>query len=136
MENLLELSKFLKEKAYKMRSDALFYELEYYFLEKKTYIIYTNSMERGMGKSYNLIKLALKYDLPIMVGSSFSKRYLTYLGKTKFDKIPNIFVFRQVEDVLGIENKPFLLEEGVSENVIRYMRNKEFLLIGFEIWDI
>lgn len=136
MENLLELSKFLKDKAYIMRSDALFYELEYYYLEKIPYIIYTNSMDRGMGKSYNLVKLALKYDLPIIVGNNYSKRYISYLGKTKFDQIPNIIVLRKVEDVLGIENKPYLLEEGVNENVIRYMRNKEFQLIGFELWNI
>ena len=53
--------------SYLLRSKALYYELKYYVKKKQTHIkrlYHFNS--RGIGKTYNLMKISGKYKIPVL----------------------------------------------------------------------
>ena len=70
-----------------LRSKALYYELKYYIDKKRTHIkrlLYFNN--RGIGKTYNLMKLSGKYGIPV-IEPNYMECYLLYKTYQKFNPI-------------------------------------------------
>lgn len=118
--NDLKLSKLLETISFKLKSSAIYFELKHYIVNKESYLRHIYYWERGIGKTYNLIKLARKYSLPIFVPNSSSELYIRRIEKKYFKNNynKNIKVIVANERVVGKRIKLALIDEGIDIEVI------------------
>ena len=118
---LLKISKLLYDIAFKIRSKSLYLELKYFINKKQSYLKDINYYDRGIGKSYNLIKLAVKYKCPIFISNHKMESYiksLAYkiLNRKKYNKLKTIVINNY--GARGRRYKLGLAEEGFKESDI------------------
>jgi len=124
----LKLSKWLWSIMFVLRQKSLYYELKHYIHNKESYFKRIDERDRGIGKTYTLIKLAKKYKCPIIVGNSRTKDYiLSRISKKADVLIANEYLIGKKFDVA-------LCDEGISIDVInQIVRPMVNVLIGY--WD-
>ena len=94
-----------------------FLELKYYFLTNKSELIHVHTWERGIGKSYNLVKLAVRFNLPIIVPNHSSKNHLMSLSRLFF-KNNQLHIIVANDYSRGYKFKKLLVEEGISPDIM------------------
>lgn len=112
---LLKASKEFEKIAIETRQKAIQYELEHYIQVKEDYI--KPVFERRIGKSKVLVKLAHKYNLPIIVPLIVIGEELNEISKNLFGKPVN-FVLGSEESLRGRRFDMVLVEEGFDESYI------------------
>jgi hypothetical protein len=138
---LLKLSELLRRISFKLRSWSLCCELEHYIIHKQNYIKLLSNYDRIIGKTYNLIKLAIKYKCPIFVANENMKTNLLVMARVKFKK--NITVFVLSEDTRNEKwkerNQPLALieegtiDEGADDFINRYELTSYYkCIIGYK----
>lgn len=66
----------LEHWAYLLRSKALYYEIKYYVKKKQTHIKKLHHFNsRGIGKTYNLMKISGKYKIPLIESNIMSAKW-------------------------------------------------------------
>lgn len=122
----LKLSKWLWSIMFVLRQKSLYYELKHYIHNKESYFKRIDERDRGIGKTYTLIKLAKKYKCPIIVGSSRTKKYILAMSRKKID------VLIANESLIGKKFDMALFDEGIPVNVMNQVVNRAVkVLIGY-----
>lgn len=118
----IKIVRSLEKIAFKIRSLALYLELKHYIVRKKSYLMHVYRWNRAIGKSYNLVKLALKYDLPIFVPDDVSMRYLRGIAFENFNhklkKSKRFKIIKTNDYARGYKFDIALVEEGISEELL------------------
>ena len=115
--------------SYLLRSKALYHELKYYVKKKQTHIkrlYHFNS--RGIGKTYNLMKISGKYKIPVieLIGSMADYVYKRYLKFNPIVLTPSQLKGRvQPGTIIFVDEKQLLNENAKSEL-------GKYIQIGFE----
>ena len=112
----------MEKVSFRLKSLSIYFELRHYIVNKKSYTKKTYRTDRGIGKTYNLVKLALKYDIPIFVRDDVSKRYckgtaFQYFNR-RLEKSKNFKIIIANENARGRRYDTALLEEGVDSDVL------------------
>lgn len=120
----LELSKLLYKLSYRLKQKALYLEMSYYVYKaeiKHEPVKYFKSLrtnDRGIGKSYVLIKLSLLYGLPIIVPTHMSEKYLNRMAKEKFNSNKQLDIIVANDRCRGRRINTALVEEGVDYRIL------------------
>lgn len=113
-------------------SEKIYEEMYKASLSKDNYLL--NDIEeknRGIGKSYNIVKLAIKEGLPIFCGCQSTKQYLEDLAKKEFNKEVEVVSFISTEDFRGCRIPEIILTEGLPLSIIfEEFINKGTIVIG------
>lgn len=126
----LKLSKLLERISFKLKQQALYFELKHYIKNKKTYFKTVHYYTRGIGKTYTLIKLAKKFKCPIVVPNKAMEGHIQSLCK-KF-KIKNIEVIICGYPSKGKKYDLILCEEGLDFKLINeVLKPMSKCLVGF-----
>jgi len=126
----LKLSKILEKIAFIFRSKAIYYELKHYLKRNKTYLKETHYYERGIGKTYSLVKLAHKFKCPIVVPCQTTGIYIQRMCRDL--NINNIQIIYPNESIRGKKYDKILCEEGVDiEFINRKLKLKCKCVVGF-----
>lgn len=137
----LKFSRWLLNVSIWIRYKATYYEMKHYVKKTKRtdYVCHLKSIgycDRNIGKSYTLVKLALKYDLPIVVRYQTDARNLKDLEYKYFksDKIKIETICMNL-DRRQCKYETLLIEEGFTEKELRkYLNNEQPLcknIIGY-----
>ena len=130
---LLKISKFLEKLSFKLRSTALYFELKHYIKNGKNYIKPVYIYTRGIGKTYNLLKLAHKYKCPIIVSTKGMEKYIMRLNRDHFKSPVEIIVASN--NCRGKRLGLALIEEGIDNRLIReVIKPMCKQIIGYEFW--
>lgn len=100
-------------------SEKIYEKMYKAYLSKDSYLL--NDIEeknRGIGKSYNIVKLAIKENLPIFCGCQSTKRYLEDLAKKEFNKEVEVVSFISTEAFRGHKIPEVILTEGLPLSII------------------
>jgi hypothetical protein len=114
---LLKISKFLEKLSFKLRSTALYFELKHYIKSGKSYLKPVYIYQRGIGKTYNLLKLAHKYDCPILVSNDRSSRYLQDMNRKMFKTPIKTYICNERSGWIRFDL--VLIEEGIDYKAIK-----------------
>jgi len=121
MENL-KLIMFLEKISFKLKSLAIYLELKYYIKNNQNYFMRIHKNDRNIGKTYNLVKLAIKYKLPIFVPNDRSERYIKDLVRRYFKNKKNkLTIIVASEKIKGFKYNKVLVEEGIDYDIIHYI---------------
>jgi len=132
---LLKISKWLEIIAFKTRQKSLYFELKHYIKNNQSYFRKTHYWERGMGKSYTLVKLAKKFKCPIVVSNEGSKYYIQRLAQKLHIKNINIITCNQSHR--GKKYDIILCEEGIDEDFIHeVLKPISNCLVGYINMDV
>lgn len=111
--------------AYMLRSKALYHELKYYVKKKQTHIKRLHHFNgRGIGKTYNLMKISGKYKIPVIV-PTITMANEDYMRFTKFN--PIIFTPEQLRgiikpgEVILVDDKD-ILNESIKAELDKYIQ--------------
>ena len=115
--------------SYLLRSKALYHELKYYVKKKQTHIkrlYHFNS--RGIGKTYNLMKISGKYKIPVieLIGSMADYVYKRYLKFNPIVLTPSQLKGRVKPGTIILVDEKQLLNENAKSELGKYIQ------IGFE----
>lgn len=114
---LLKISEFLEIVSLKLRQKAIYYELKHYIKKRKTYLKPIHYYNRGIGKTYSLVKLSKKYKCPILV---CNENYRSIIKR--FDKKGKIQVVTTKNFDIGMKFDLLLCDEQIDisfiENVV------------------
>jgi hypothetical protein len=130
----LKISKWCEILAFKFKQKSLYFELKYYIKNKQSYFRRIHYWERGMGKTYSLIKLAHKYRCPIavptqMIGNNIKEK-ADYFG------IRDIQIIPCNQSIVGKRYDLILCEEGINEEFIHeVLKPMSKCLIGYKTID-
>lgn len=119
----------LESWSYLLRSKALYHELKYYVKKKQTHIkrlYHFNS--RGIGKTYNLMKISGKYKIPVVepMGSMADYVYKRYLKFNPIVLTPSQLKGRVKPRTIILVDEKQLLNENAKSELGKYIQ------IGFE----
>lgn len=119
----------LESWSYLLRSKALYHELKYYVKKKQTHIkrlYHFNS--RGIGKTYNLMKISGKYKIPVIepMGSMADYVYKRYLKFNPIVLTPSQLKGRVKPRTIILVDEKQLLNENAKSELGKYIQ------IGFE----
>jgi hypothetical protein len=117
----LKISKLLKGISFKFRSWSLYYELKYYIKNKQSYFKGLHETDRGIGKTYNLIKLAIKYKCPIYARDSMNCNFIWSEARRVFKKDIVVYTLSKHEQTIPlcyVKEPLALIEEGIDNNLI------------------
>jgi hypothetical protein len=138
---LLNISGLLYRISFKLRSLSLYYELKHYITNKQTYIKFTNSHDRNIGKTYNIIKLAIKYKCPIFVSNNGMKKFLLDTARDEFNKNITVYILSKDSrnEMWRKRNQPLALieegtiDEGADDFINRYELTSYYkCIIGYK----
>lgn len=121
--NLLKLSEKLSNISLWFRYKATYFEMKYYVhksITDKDFMRYMKPIYpymRNIGKSYALIKLALKYDIPIVVPTNPYANNLRYMAQRDF-KSNNLKTIVAIENIRGKKYDTLLIEEMIPDDVL------------------
>lgn len=112
-----------------LRELALYIELHFYVKRKLNFIRYTLPFEKGIGKSYTLLKLAIKHDIPIVVKTQDDKEKLLENQRKYMNLkgVPNILVYDQIENRYDI----ILIDEGLTGSDVHKLKVLCNIIIGY-----
>jgi len=131
----LKISKWLEIIAFKARQKSLYFELKHYIKNNETYFRRVHYWERGMGKTYTLVKLANKFKCPIAVQSEMSAIYIKRMCRDL--KIKNIIIIPCNNSIKGKRFERILCEEGIDvEFINEVLKSMCKYLIGYNNVDI
>jgi len=112
----LKISKFLEKLSFKLRQISLYYEFKFYVVNGENHFIRAYKHNRGIGKTYTLVRLAHKYNCPIFVSTRSMGNYIEKMYRDEFNESVMIIVVggncRGMRFDLGI------CEEGIDEDSI------------------
>lgn len=119
----------LESWSYLLRSKALYHELKYYVKKKQTHIkrlYHFNS--KGIGKTYNLMKISGKYKIPVIepMGSMADYVYKRYLKFNPIVLTPSQLKGRVKLGTIILVDEKQLLNENAKSELGKYIQ------IGFE----
>ena len=119
----------LESWSYLLRSKALYHELKYYVKKKQTHIkrLYHFS-SRGIGKTYNLMKISGKYKIPVIepMESMADYAYKRYLKFNPIVLTPSQLKGRVKPGTIILVDEKQLLNENAKSELGKYIQ------IGFE----
>lgn len=124
----------INEISFKISQQIIYDELNYSVKNKWTYFKPITNNQRGIGKTFTLIQLALKYNYPIIIPQENWKWHTLRLCKDHFDKVPEIIIINNLYDLQKIRRKKYeviLCEEQVNFNVLQELQLRGKILIGF-----
>ncbi len=126
----LKLSELLEKIAFILKSKSIYYELQHYLKRNQTYIKETSYYERGVGKTYSLVKLAHKFKCPIIVPSQTTGLHIQRMCRDL--NINNIQIIYPHESIIGKKYDKILCEEGVDIEFINgELKSKCKCIVGF-----
>lgn len=122
----------LEHWAFLLRSKALYFELKYYVKKKQTHIKRLHLNNRGIGKTYNLMKISGKYKIPVVEPTFKMAEQASINFK---DLNPIVITPKQLRGVLrGVIYHPIIL---IDEMQLMNDKDKEeiarYVHIGFGI---
>lgn len=122
----LKLSKWLWSVMFSLRQKSLYYELKHYICKRHSYLKSIDGRNRGIGKTYTLIKLAQKYKCPILVGGQHTKEYILSMCNKKVDVMI-------ADDSLRSKRFDMVLcDEGIDSDVIKnIVKPRANVVIGY-----
>lgn len=127
---LLKISEWLDLLSIWAKSNSIYFELKYYIKKNKSSYLHSKNYSRGSGKSYNLVKLAIKYKLPIYCNNHSAKDYLLRMARCTFNKTIQVIVAN--EYARGYRFDKALIDEGIDFQIINdVIKPKVKTLIGF-----
>ncbi len=112
----LKLSKLLEILAFKFRQKSLYFELKHYIKNNESYFRRIHYWERGIGKTYSLVKLASKFKCPIAVPYETTRKYIQRMCKDLH--INNVQIILCNESIKGKRFDTILCEEGIDVEFI------------------
>lgn len=130
MNLLLKISRKLKELAFKLNSLSIYLELKYFIKHNESYIFPIHRHYRAVGKTYNLIKLSIKLNVPIFVSSHSAECYIKQMAKKKFNKNVSVFVFYD-EIMRGKRFDKILIDEGFTYKQLCKIKESCGCVVGF-----
>ena len=119
---LLKISKWFSNTSQWFRYKATYCEMKYYLKRVKhgkevQWMKPVHPYMRDIGKSYSLVKLALKYNLPIAVPTQVHRGYLERIAKQEFNSI-NLKTVVINGCCRGKRFETLLIEEGFSVDIL------------------
>lgn len=131
----LKLSKWCEIIGYKLRQKSLYFELKYYMKNNQSYFRRIRYWERGIGKTYSLIKLSQKFKCPIAVPNIIVGEYIKRLAHNLHIYNINIILCNQTSR--GRKYDKILCEEGINENFINeILKPMSQCLVGYVNMDL
>lgn len=120
----------LEHWSYLLRSKALYHELKYYIKKKQSHIRRLPRFNcRGIGKTYNLMKISGKYGIPVVEPTEKMVKWASENYK-EFEPIvitPNSLRGRIKTGSIILVDERQLLNENIKSELDKYIQ------IGFEI---
>lgn len=127
---LLKLSKWCEILAFKLRQKSLYFELKHYIKNNQSYFRKIRYWERGMGKTYSLVKLAYKFNYPIAVRDEKSIIYIKRMCQKL--KIKELLILPCDNTIIGKRFDKILCEEGINRDFINeVLKPMSNCLIGY-----
>lgn len=121
MDNI-RIVRILEKLSFKLKSCAIYFELKHYVVKKEKHLIKIYRWNRNIGKTYNLVKIALKYNLPIFVPNDTAARYITGTAVqyfwNKLEKRKGLQIIIAQECVKGRRFNVALVEEGIKTDIL------------------
>lgn len=117
---------------YKKESNKIFENMTKAYDNKRTYLINDIDLNiRGIGKSYNLVKLAVEKKQPIFCGCQTTGNYLKELAQKEFDSEVEIIPMVSFDITKGKHLPDIILTEGLAYSIIKeYFLQKGNIVIG------
>lgn len=117
---------------YKKESNKIFENMTKAYDNKRTYLINDIDLNiRGIGKSYNLVKLAIEKKQPIFCGCQTTGNYLKKLAQKEFDSEVEIIPLVSFDMTKGKHLPDIILTEGLAYSIIKeYFLQKGNIVIG------
>lgn len=117
---------------YKKESNKIFENMTKAYDNKRTYLINDIDLNiRGIGKSYNLVKLAVEKKQPIFCGCQTTGNYLKELAQKEFDSEVEIIPLVSFDMTKGKHLPDIILTEGLAYSIIKeYFLQKGNIVIG------
>lgn len=124
----LKISKLLKKISFILKQKALYFELKHFIRKGDTYIKTVYVQERGIGKTYSLVKLAKKYNCPIITPNMSMMKHIY-----KIDKNIKVIDGYNGNNIIGHLFDLVLIDEGIQESILTEIimpRSKQ--VVGFK----
>lgn len=125
----MEFYRLLARWAYLLKSKSLYHELKYYVKKKQQHIIvYYFINGRGIGKTYNLMKISGKYKIPVVEPNMYMAKLASESYK-KFNPIVlSAYDLREINagSIVLVDDYELLTSEARNEL-------QKCILIGFKI---
>lgn len=117
---------------YKKESNKIFENMTKAYDNKRTYLINDIDLNiRGIGKSYNLVKLAVEKKQPIFCGCQTTGTYLKELAQKEFNAEVEIIPLVSFDMTRGKHLPDIILTEGLAYSIIKeYFLQKGNIVIG------
>ena len=129
----MEFYKRLEQLAFYVRSKAIYYEIKHYVKRKEPHIReYFEHNGRGIGKTYNLMKISGEYHIPVLEPNVLSQKRLAIEYEEKFGSViinPYDIWFLRPGSILLIDEQHLLLDE-----VLEKIKKKNLICIGYQKW--
>lgn len=119
----------LEHWSYLLKSKALYHELKYYVKKRQTHIKQLYGFNsRGIGKTYNLMKISGKYKIPVIepMGSMADYAYKMHLKFNPIVLTPSQLKGRVQPGTIILVDEKQLLNENAKSELDRYIQ------VGFE----
>ena len=105
---------------YKKESNKIFENMTKAYDNKRTYLINDIDLNiRGIGKSYNLVKLAVEKKQPIFCGCQTTGNYLKELAQKEFNSEVEIIPLVSFDMTKGKHLPDIILTEGLAYSIIK-----------------
>lgn len=131
----IKISKWCEILGFKFRQKSLYFELRHYIKNRISYFRKVHYWERGMGKTYSLVKLAKKFKCPIAVPTQMAGYNIQRIVRDL--KIKNLVVIPCDNSILGKRYDLILCEEGIDIDFIQeVLKPMTKCLIGYENVDM
>lgn len=125
--------KRLEQLAFYVRSKAIYYEIKHYVKRKEPHMRqYFEHNGRGIGKTYNLMKISGEYHIPVLEPNVLSQKRLAIEYEEKFGSViinPYDIWFLRPGSILLIDEQHLLLDE-----VLEKIKKKNLICIGYQKW--
>ena len=117
---------------YIKKSKEIFKNMQKAYDNKRTYLINDIDLNiRGIGKSYNLVKLAIEKKQPIFCGCQTTGNYLKELAQREFNAEVEIIPLVSFDMTRGKHLPEIILTEGLAYSIIKeYFLEKGQIVIG------
>ena len=117
---------------YKKESNKIFENMTKAYDNKRTYLINDIDLNiRGIGKSYNLVKLAVEKKQPIFCGCQTTGNYLKEFAQKEFNSEVEIIPLVSFDMTKGKHLPDIILTEGLAYSIIKeYFLQKGNIVIG------
>lgn len=142
------LYKKIEKWSYLLRFYATYHEMKYYLKRalktEQDYMKKIGHYDRCIGKSVALLRLSIKYNVPIVVPmNTYKKRLLditkySYISKYFKKKTPKIYVVCTGSGSANaalfgkIRNQVVLVEECTEEDQIKLLKDRGCIIVGYK----